>query len=760
MSYAEQKKEFLKEKFWYIEIDLDYCDNTYGVAPCTAAVGVTGDIKCFNTNFTCQDKANYAQSPKTYKFCTAVSPLPEGLDAIPSLLSAPTINAVKFNPAGGLGVNGGITLKFKDGPSNDVGLDKYVNERTYIPYETGTYWGKLRARSPNYNNREIRAYSGYLVDGQFDIANFEKRTYVIDQIDAQRGVGMVKGKDVLKLASDDRSQYPVKSTGELLSDLDDSTVSFALSPAGVGDLEYDASGWVRLSDEVMSFTRVADIMTVVRGQYTTAPTGHASGDLVQQCKYFNDRVDSIVNELLTVGSNIDPVFIPLADWGIEIDDNYPYMFETLLTESIGVEKLLKELAENAPHSLNFNEVTQLIEMTALKEPPININYINNQEHIVGTVNPVDMPEMRVSQVFVRFGQRDPTKKLDELNNYSQTYVRNNLASSGADEYGSEKIETINSRWINNFNKAAAVELAAKKGRRFEMTPRQISYKVTAKDSDLWIGDNIGINHPELQLPTGEQGNNIYQIMSVQEAGDFNYTALEYTYGAALPDDPDAGIDLVILGGNVNDINLRTIYDSIFPAPTDTSIVKFIIDNGVEVGSTSISSESIDTGSWPALMAPVRIFIKGTAAGKGGDAIISANGEDGGLCLLMNHDVTIEDVTGLLGGGGGGGGSAEAPLQSQNAIGGGGAGITNSFPDGGNTTGGAGQTVNFEDGGEPQTLVGGGGGGLGEDGEDGTAPISTVSTNLYVGGLAGAAIDTNGYNLIITNGATNIKGAIL
>jgi hypothetical protein len=51
--------------------------------------------------------------------------------------------------------------------------------------------------------------------------------------------------------------------------------------------------------------------------------------------------------------------------------------------------------------------------------------------------------MRVSQVFVRFGQRDPTKKLDELNNYSQTYVRNNLASSGPDEYGSEKIETIN-----------------------------------------------------------------------------------------------------------------------------------------------------------------------------------------------------------------------------------------------------------------------------------------------------------------------------
>lgn len=111
MSYDEAKRAFVKEKFWYIEIDLDYCDNTYGSAPCTAAVGVTGDIKCFNTNETCQDKANYAASPRTYKFCTNVSPLPDGLDAIPSLMSAPGINAVKFNPEGGLGVNGGYNFK-------------------------------------------------------------------------------------------------------------------------------------------------------------------------------------------------------------------------------------------------------------------------------------------------------------------------------------------------------------------------------------------------------------------------------------------------------------------------------------------------------------------------------------------------------------------------------------------------------------------------------------------------------------------------
>ena len=36
-----------RQPFQYVEIDLDYCANTAGVAPCTASQ--TGDAKCFNT---------------------------------------------------------------------------------------------------------------------------------------------------------------------------------------------------------------------------------------------------------------------------------------------------------------------------------------------------------------------------------------------------------------------------------------------------------------------------------------------------------------------------------------------------------------------------------------------------------------------------------------------------------------------------------------------------------------------------------------
>ena len=46
----------------FVEIDVSICSLTYGVAPCTAAVGVTGAQKCFNTLGSCQDRANYAES--------------------------------------------------------------------------------------------------------------------------------------------------------------------------------------------------------------------------------------------------------------------------------------------------------------------------------------------------------------------------------------------------------------------------------------------------------------------------------------------------------------------------------------------------------------------------------------------------------------------------------------------------------------------------------------------------------------------------
>ena len=70
-----------RQPFQYVEIDLDYCANTAGVAPCTASQ--TGDAKCFNTYATCNDTANFNLTTKTYRFCSPNGgKVPRGLDAI------------------------------------------------------------------------------------------------------------------------------------------------------------------------------------------------------------------------------------------------------------------------------------------------------------------------------------------------------------------------------------------------------------------------------------------------------------------------------------------------------------------------------------------------------------------------------------------------------------------------------------------------------------------------------------------------------
>ena len=139
MSYDDVKKDFVKEKFFIVELDLDYCNLEYGVGACTASVGTTGAQKCFNTAKTCQDRSNYDKGTKTYRFCTKRSPVPAGLDAIPSLKGAPSFDGAKINPKGGLGVRGGVTLSFLDHPSSDVGIDpkSHATRRRWLPLGCG-----------------------------------------------------------------------------------------------------------------------------------------------------------------------------------------------------------------------------------------------------------------------------------------------------------------------------------------------------------------------------------------------------------------------------------------------------------------------------------------------------------------------------------------------------------------------------------------------------------------------------------------------
>lgn len=764
MSYANKKKEIGREHLYIVELLTDYCFLTHGTSPCAA--NGTGDAKCYNTFESCQDPQNFTKETArgVYRFYQSRSPAPinisSGLggncDAIPSLQNV-IISPSKIDIGGGLGVRASVNCSFVDHPHSDIGADKYLNDRTYIASDRGSFWTKFRARNPNYQFKEMRVLSGYLVDGGFDSANFETRYYVIDKMTVTGGKCTITGKDPLKLASSKKAQAPTPSKGQLQSDITAGATSATLTPAGIGS-EYATNGKILIGAEVVGFTRSGDNLTLTRGQNNTVAVEHGANDTVQQClEYTSEQVHDIVYDLLVNYAGVSTDYITTAQlqaWQSEADTYLSGLLGGIIVKPYDVNKLLKELSEAMPHYLWWDEKQQSVQFTALKSPPSSANVLNMDENII-KLTTTDKTELRKSTVFVNFGQIDPTKKLDEPGNYLQSHAR--VDTDSIAKYGSSEVRTINSRWITNTNKAAALQLASLIGRRFANPPREVNFSLDAKDSDIWVGQSLSVNHRDITDFSGAPVDTIFQIISSKESKNFDYKGLEFLYGVALPEDEggsEPGVTLVIIPPDSKNINLRTVFEVDNLPPTGSTIAKFVLQNGSVVGSTSTSAFSLDTGSWPA-GATVKLIIDSGAhvVGKGGDGGTgSGNGFSGGDAIQLSHDLTLTNG-GVIGGGGGGGGAAEStePGDEAFANGGGGAGYavgygTSPADDGTLEVGGNGETDGIAAGGE--------GGDLGQSGYAGIGNITGS------GGAAGLAIDKNGYTLTQTITGSDIRGNVI
>ena len=726
---------FSKEKIYIVEIDVPACSLVYGQGACTA--NGTGDAKCFNTLATCQVLGAYNEVKKTYRYCEQLSPHPVGLEAVPNLNSV-SISPSQIQLDGGLGVRSNLSLSFTDHPSSDLDTDPYIMERTYDPYLRGTYWGKFRVRNQFYQNSPTRLISAYLKNGAVDLGNADAYHFVLETLDVSAGSASIIAKDPLKLADNKRAQAPVVSTGEIVANIDASATIINLKPSGVGNEEYPAEGIIRVSSEVMSFTRDADELTIVRAQFNTTAVGHSEGDKVQLCLQYLDRLDDILADLLVNYSNIDTDFIPYAVWDAEVTANLQGLIQTLITEPIGVTKLIKELGEQFPHSLFWDERAQKIQLTAIKPPPEGANvYDENSNIISDSFNVADKRDLRVSTVFVYYGQINPTEKLDEANNYAGTYVRANLDSIA--RYGGNEIKTIFSRWINRDNKSQALRLAARIGRRFGTVPRAINFELDAKDKDVWAGQVIGVNHKYLPDFSGLPSTVLFQIITAQETDNFKYTGIEYIYDPLLPQDEgggDDGVFQLFIEGDRTNYNIRDVYNTRGEAPDETTVVRVIIEGNARLGSTSTSAFSLDTGLFPTgatIIIENRNVILGAGGQGGGDGVTVTAG---GPAINLQHPITLNNL-GIIGGGGSGGtsntgfgvvaggGGGAGYLSGLRGIGDGGQVIQQS-ENGTNLVGGVGEERRFGDPSEPQEVFGVKGGDLGKDaaGND----ILSIQTN--------------------------------
>ena len=740
MAYQNAKKEYTKEPFWYVEIELN------------------GNV---------------------HRFCENRSPIPTGLYAIPSLQSV-RVNPSEIDLSGGIGVRAKTSVSLVE--SND-----YTEWGTVE--EPERFWARWRAENPYYLGKRVSVFRGYIVNNAFDVSNFVKRDYILESF-SQTGAGVsITGKDPLKLLSNDRAKAPVESNGSLNADILSTDTSFTLQPAGIGDSEYPASnGIVRIGDEVILYTtRTGDTFSgLTRGFYSTEIDDHSENDTAQLCLYIQtETVSNIGYDLMTNYASIDPSFIDKAEWDAEISNAFNTTYSVLITEPTGVQDLLQEFCDSAPHYYFYDERVNKIRLVALKPPPTDSQLFTYEANIIaGTTAVKDRQDLRISTVIVNYGIINPTKDLDETSNYRSSYVREDTSS--VTNYGQRAYKTVHSRWIPSDNKTAAVLMAARVGRRFSDAPREISFSMDAKDSEVWTGDSIRVKSDLILQQGGGFATLPFQITSAGEDKNFNYTALEHTYGEAVSGDEDVedpNVRLIYFSGEIDRLqsddsgeyrNLREVYEDVYGTdPIEPQLdIRFIFESNAVVGSSDNDFHAVETGAWPELTTPILIQNNGLILGKGGDGSSSgfSDGEDGGPAISLQANIRLKNLS-IIGGGGGGGGYTDEGGTGviARAGGGGGAGFIQGL--GGNssvspnskevgsdngqngtyTTGGQGGTATGIT--EESTLVTAEGGDAGDLGEAGAPNISGTS-----GGAAGKAIDLNGFTITYEETGT-ILGAV-
>lgn len=520
-----------REPITYVEIDQDFCGQTYGIAPCNAQVGVTGDARCYNTLATCQWRSAWVRTVKTLRF-TDQQDAPER-DAIPSVVSIETAPTV-INPGGAgsrsgpLGQRASVAITFQDHPDTDALTDPYYASRALGIArdwrERGTFWTRWLARNPYHVNRIVRIRTGYR--GQ-ELHEFTMLTYLIERIDGPDPSGRVtlRAKDVLRLADDDKAVAPKVSPGMLIADVPDNTLPAFLRVTGASAADYPAPRWVRIGREIFAYSSVTTISSseirlnlTARGQYNTEQKAHRAGDRVQWCYVVQDaNLATLVYQLLTTFAGVPTEYIDLPAWQAERNAWLAaFNVWAVISEPTGVRQLISELAEQCQFSLWWDERARRIRFEALKPlDGLALAQLNDDEHIVAdSVRMRAEPNSRASQVWVFYDVTDPTERVDTDTNYRRILVRADLDAESPDEYGEAVIYKVHSRWLTS--EAQALNAASRILERRRDPQRTVTLDADAKDGEIWTGDVIDVLHRGIVDFEGRPALTRFQVTSAEE----------------------------------------------------------------------------------------------------------------------------------------------------------------------------------------------------------------------------------------------------
>jgi len=108
----------------------------------------------------------------------------------------------------------------------------------------------------------------------------------------------------------------------------------------------------------------------------------------------------------------------------------------------------------------------------------------------------------------------PVKDLDKADSFLNLRIKADLEAESADQYGEQRITTINTRWLTSLAMVATMQ-----GRiiaRFRNNPRIVTIRADAKDRDTWTGDIVNLTSNLVTDATGAQIAQQCQVISARE----------------------------------------------------------------------------------------------------------------------------------------------------------------------------------------------------------------------------------------------------
>lgn len=540
MTYDSERIVIGRSPMIALELDLDFCGNTFGSSPCTASAAAGGE--CYNTYNECQDTANYTKGTKIYRFLEARSDLPIGVEGYAAIVGydlAPTV----IDPTKGVSPRGTITITLQDFTHHDRDVDPYAATRTYDTNQ-GTFLGRLFARNPYYKKRFMRLRVGFNTK-PFSWANFEDRLFVIDKVDGpdKQGRYKITGKDILKLVDDDQAQAPSPSTGTLSAAYTAGGTSLVLQTGEGADYNTDpytgsaisgsVPGYVRIGDNVLKYTGVStDTLTgVVGGQFGSTDEDLDIDDSVQQCLYYDAvNVVDIADHLLKQYGGIDESYIPY-DAGLTTptgtddvwDDEKANWLNSntlthLITQPTGVNELLSELfPQNLVYSF-WNEREQEIKIKAIapqikNESPLALDSDSNI--IADSLTVKEDIKGRISQIWIYYDKIDVTQD-NKPENFRYLYVKQDANSEGVNAYDSKSVKIIYANWLTAANSGLVITLAGRLLSRYGGQPKNIKFAIDAKDINLWTGNVATLDSNKIQSSSGANKVQKIQVIKTDE----------------------------------------------------------------------------------------------------------------------------------------------------------------------------------------------------------------------------------------------------